>query len=143
MAFQESRAKQPQAFTTAFAKDGEFKSAGLRSQFEYRDLGIRSGTNGRYLAHVIRTKQAIDKQGDRVSGLHYHQLDFQMVYVLKGWVTFYYEGEGDITFRPGDTVLQPPEIRHDIIACSDDMELLEITSPADFVTLEAAAEAAS
>ena len=139
----ETTTTKPQAFTTSFAEEGEFKSAGLRSMFEYRDLGIRNGTNGRFLAHVIRTKQAIDKQGDRVSGLHYHKLDFQMVYVLKGWVTFYYEGEGDVTFRPGDVVLQPPEIRHDIIACSDDMELLEITSPADFETLEAAAEAAS
>ena len=137
MASEDETANQPQAFTAAFAQDGEFKSAGLRALFAYRDLGIRDGTNGRYLAHVIRTKQAIDKKGDRISGLHYHKLDFQMVYVLKGWVTFYYEGQGDITFRPGDAVLQPPEIRHDIIACSDDMELLEIASPADFETLEA------
>jgi len=39
---------------------------------------------------------------------HIHHLDFQMIYILKGWVTFEYEGQGEVTFRPGSAALQPP-----------------------------------
>lgn len=119
-------------FCTSFAEDGGFRGSGLRDYFEYRDLGIGTATQGRYHAQVIRARQAVSGG----MGRHYHTTDFQMVYVLKGWVKFVYEGEGEILFRPGDAVLQPPEIRHELIECSDNLELLEITSPADFDTVE-------
>jgi uncharacterized protein YjlB len=65
------------------------------------------------------------------TGLHQHLCDFQMFYVLKGWVRFVYEGqEGELTFRAGDCVLQPAGIVHNEMACSDDLEILEIYSPA-------------
>jgi hypothetical protein len=44
------------------------------------------------------------------------------------------EDIGEATFRPGDSVLQPPRVRHREIAHSDDLEPLEITSPAAFAT---------
>ncbi len=44
------------------------------------------------------------------------------------------EGQGEVLLKPGDCVLQPPGIRHDLTACSDDMELVETTSPAEFGT---------
>ncbi|MGK7863609.1 cupin domain-containing protein [Falsiroseomonas sp. E2-1-a4] len=65
---------------------------------------------------------------------HTHELGFQLVYVLRGWVTFTYEDIGEVTFRPGDSVLQPPLVRHVEVAHSEDLELLEIASPADFPT---------
>ena len=57
-----------------------------------------------------------------------------MIYVLNGWATFEYEGQGERTIRKGDAVLQVPMIKHREIACSDDFEVLEIVSPGDFVT---------
>jgi quercetin dioxygenase-like cupin family protein len=57
-----------------------------------------------------------------------------MVFVLKGWVKFEYEDIGEVLLRPGDSVYQPPGIRHREIEHSDDMELLEVTSPAEFST---------
>ncbi len=57
-----------------------------------------------------------------------------MVYVLRGWVTFQYDGKGEFTFRPGDSVLQPSGIDHNLVACSKDLELLEIVAPTDFHT---------
>jgi quercetin dioxygenase-like cupin family protein len=57
-----------------------------------------------------------------------------MVYVLNGWATFEYEGQGQHTIRRGDCILQPPRIRHREIACSEDFEVLEIVSPAEFAT---------
>ncbi len=54
--------------------------------------------------------------------------------VLNGWATFDYEGQGVHTIRKGDAILQPPMIKHREIACSDDFEVLEIVSPANFET---------
>ena len=43
----------PQAFVATHAKDAHFER-GLRSFFEYRDLGIKDATQGKVVAHVIR-----------------------------------------------------------------------------------------
>ena len=58
-----------------------------------------------------------------------------MVYVLKGWVRFEYEGTGEVLLEAGSSVYQPPRIRHREIAHSDDLEMLEITAPAEFPTV--------
>ena len=65
---------------------------------------------------------------------HTHALEFQMVFVLKGWVRFEYSDIGEVLLHPGDSVYQPAGIRHRELAHSEDMELLEITSPAEFET---------
>ena len=57
-----------------------------------------------------------------------------MVFVLKGWVKFEYEGQGEMTLRSGSSTLQPPGIKHREISHSDDLELIEICSPGDFET---------
>ena len=120
-----------QTFSVSYAKDAVFTD-GLRNFLEYRDLGIARATNGRFRAHVQRVKK--DHTGDQdlhTTGLHQHHCDFQMFFVLKGWVKFVYEGqEGELTFRAGDCVLQPPAIVHNELCCSDDFEILEIYSPA-------------
>ena len=105
---------------------------GLREIFEYRDLGIKTGTKGDYVAHLIRHNGR--KTRDEVQQWHVHDCTFQLVYVLNGWATFEYEGQGQRTIRKGDCILQTPGIKHREIACSDDFEVLEIVSPADFAT---------
>lgn len=122
-------------FSVSHADDSAFRRDGLRPFFEYRDLGIRAATDGKVAAHVIRARPGEESAG----GWHTHGLDFQMVYVLKGWVKFAYEGQGEVLLRAGSCVHQPPGIRHVEIAHSDDLEMLEITLPAEFPT--AAAEA--
>jgi mannose-6-phosphate isomerase-like protein (cupin superfamily) len=117
-------------FVLNYAKNAKFRSGGLRSFFAYRDLGIARATNGRFLAHVIRAAKPVM----RGTGRHHHELDFQMVYVTRGWVRFIYEGQGTFVLKAGDCVLQPPGIRHELEACSKNLELIEITSPAEFAT---------
>jgi len=119
-----------QAFTICHADDGAFVGAGLRPFFEYRGLGIAEATKGKFGAHVIRAVPGMESPGT----WHVHDLDFQMVYVLKGWVVFEYEGQGEHLLRTGSCVLQPPGIRHRELRHSDDLELIEITSPAEFAT---------
>ena len=98
---------------------------------EYRDLGIDAATHGQFRAHVIRIKKESAGNHDlHTTGLHQHNCDFQMFYVLNGWIKFVYEGQGEHTFGKGDCVLQPPGIVHNELDCSDDLEVLEIYSPA-------------
>jgi quercetin dioxygenase-like cupin family protein len=110
--------------------EGASYDAGLRAFFAYRDLGVRAATRGAFGAHVIR---AVPGEGPKPQW-HTHELGFQLVFVLRGWVRFEYEDIGEVTLRPGDSVLQPPMIRHREVAHSEDLELLEVTAPAEFAT---------
>ena len=103
---------------------------GLRAFFEYRDLGIASASDGKIGAHVIR---ATPGEGARPEW-HIHELDFQMVYILKGWIEFEYEGQGIVRLEAGSCVHQPPGIRHRELGHSDDIEMLELVLPAGFDT---------
>ena len=107
---------------------------GLRRYAQYRDLGISAATDGLVQAHVIQFVPPC--RPEEVSKLHYHDVDFQMVYVLKGWIKGEYEGAGVVTMRQGSCWLQPPRIKHSVLDYSDDCELLEIIMPADFATVE-------
>lgn len=111
------------------ARDAQYDT-GLRAFFAYRDLGIPGATGGAFGAHVIR---AIPGEHARPEW-HTHALDFQMVFVLRGWVEFEYADIGRVRLEPGTSVYQAPGIPHIEIAHSDDLELLEITSPAEFET---------
>lgn len=118
-------------FTHNRTADAEW-TPGLREIFDYRDLGIKDATNGDYVAHVIRANGK--KEADAVQEWHVHHCNFQFVMVLNGWAEFEYEGEGVHRIEKGDVVNQRPGIRHREIACSDDFEVLEIVSPANFET---------
>jgi quercetin dioxygenase-like cupin family protein len=121
-------------FAVSHARDARFER-GLRSFFEYRDLGIEAATRGAAVAHVIRAVP-----GATVAGLpHLHRTTFQLVYVLKGWIEFEYEGQGMVRLEAGSCVYQPASIRHRELAHSDDVEMLEIVMPAGFATEEVAA----
>ena len=125
-----------QQFSVSRAAEAVYKT-GLRSFMEYRDLGIADATHGQFRAHVIRIKKDGPGAHDlHTTGLHQHLCDFQMFYVLKGWIRFVYEGHGEHIFNAGDCVLQPPGIVHNELECSDDVEVLEIYSPAVHQTVK-------
>lgn len=111
-----------------------FWDEGLREYFAYRDLGMVPLTGGRVRAHVIRPSKPCDKPGD----LHLHTLDFQMVYVLRGWARVHFEGVGEVRFEEGSCMYQEPGIHHRVLEYSDDYTVIEITIPADFETVSIA-----
>lgn len=112
--------------------DGAIFERGLRSFYEYRDLGIKNATSGRVDAHIIRAAAGKDFS----SQPHLHKTEFQLVYVLKGWIEFEYEGQGVVRLQAGSCVHQPPNIRHRELGHSPDIEMLEIVLPAGFATEE-------
>ena len=133
--------KQHITFSTNYLKEAVWAD-GLRDFFEYRDLGVAGATSGKVKAHILRVREGGDPSELHTTGLHVHKLDFQMIYILKGWIKFTYEipdkngklRKEEHTFCPGDCCVQPPEIVHNELKCSDDLELLEITSPAKYKT---------
>jgi mannose-6-phosphate isomerase-like protein (cupin superfamily) len=129
---------EKQLFSASLAKDAVYKT-GLRSFMEYRDLGVERATHGQFRAHVIRIRKDGPGAHDlHTTGLHSHKCDFQMFYLLKGWMRFVYEGQGEHTFHAGDCVVQPAGIVHNELECSDDVEVLEIYSPAVHETVKVA-----
>lgn len=119
-------------FSVSHAAESEFKTDGLRPFFQYRDLGVRDSTSGKVVAHVIRARPGMHAEPQR----HHHEVELQLVYVLKGWIEFDYEGVGKVRLVAGSCVHQPPGIRHTELGHSDDLELIEIVLPADFKTVD-------
>jgi quercetin dioxygenase-like cupin family protein len=126
-------AAKKQAFVASHHSPDAFEQ-GLRRYAQYRDLGIATATNGLVRAHVIKFVPPFIPA--EVSKRHYHDVQFQMIYVLKGWMKSEFEGQGAITMREGSCWLQPPKIKHTVLGYSDDCEVLEIILPADFETVE-------
>jgi hypothetical protein len=128
------RARPKQRIAISHHREEDFKADGLRAYAQYRDLGVAEASQGLARAHVIRLIGPCDPA--EVSKLHFHDVDFQMVYVLKGWVKTYMEGQGETLMKEGSSWTQPPRIRHLIMDYSDDVELLEVILPAEFKTTE-------
>jgi hypothetical protein len=128
-----AKKKAKQRFTVSHHREEDFDQ-GLRTYAKYRDLGIAPATAGMVQAHVIRFIPPF--RPEEVSTPHFHDVEFQMVYVLKGWYKTEFEGEGVHTFEAGACWIQPPRIKHTVLGYSDDCELLEIVLPADFKTVK-------
>jgi hypothetical protein len=126
-------APRKQTFVASHHKPDAFEQ-GLRRYAQYRDLGIAAATGGLARAHVIKMIPPCDPA--EVSKRHFHDVEFQMIYVLKGWIKGEYDGAGVVTMYEGSCWLQPPRIEHAVLDYSDDCELLEIILPADFETVE-------
>jgi hypothetical protein len=130
------KARPKQRIAVSHHREEDFKADGLRTYAKYRDLGIADATHGLAQAHVIRLQGPCNPA--EVSKLHFHDVEFQMVYVLKGWVKTYMEGQGETLMQEGSAWTQPPRIKHLIMDYSDDVELLEVILPAEFKTVELA-----
>lgn len=115
------------SFCLSRAEDAHFEPMhGYRDWLKIRDLGLKTATQGAYDAWVTR---ANDLGGS--SGRHYHNYEFQIMYVIRGWVKMFYEGEGEFVLRAGDFVYHPPRHVHDFMEYSADIEIFELASPAD------------
>src|SRR5260370_41627701 len=103
-----AKARPKQKFTVSHHRETDFEQ-GLRTYAKYRDLGIAQATGGMVQAHVIRLIPPF--RPEEVSTPHYHDVDFQMIYVLKGWYKTEFDGEGVHTFEAGSCWIQPPRIK--------------------------------
>ncbi len=117
------------AFVLTRARAGEWQAG--RAGMQYRDL-LPERQGGRFVASHIR----IPHGGPVPDYVHYHDVRFQMIYCRAGWVRVVYEDQGpSFVLEAGDCVLQPPRIRHRVLACSDGLAVIEVGCPALHATL--------
>ena len=123
-----------QKFFVSHAADAEFKGDGLRPYVVYRDLGAKEATGGLVDAHINARGRPFDK--DVVTKRHFHDVKFQMVFVLQGWTRAEFDGHGEHLMQAGSCWIQPAGIKHTVLEYSDDLEVLEIILPAKYDTVD-------
>jgi mannose-6-phosphate isomerase-like protein (cupin superfamily) len=105
--------------------------AGRRSFFKYRDLGVTAASSGK-----IRAQVTIGAEGmTQPTGWHYHVCEGQFVYMLSGWVDLEFEDGQKLRLQSGESLYIPGGLRHNETAASRDLELLELSVPADMGTV--------
>ena len=124
----------PQKFVVSHDSADAYHRHHFRPHLEMRDLGVAEATEGAVSIYLTRVTEAYSPE--REPGMHYHLPAFQYFYVLKGWQKMAFEGQGEITMRPGTGWLQARGIRHQVLDHSADFEVLVINLPHKFETVE-------
>lgn len=104
---------------------------GRREFFQYRDFGVSEATKGTMRAQMIVGSKGMSKP----TGWHYHVCEAQLVYGVKGWVDLEFETGEKIRLKEGESLMIPGGLRHNETATSDELELLEVSVPADMGTV--------
>ena len=104
----------------ANSPEAGYIDVGLRSFFVYRDTGVTPATNGKLRVQLVRAaRKSSEAKGG--TGFHFHTADIHVVYMVRGWARFDYDGI-DTLVEAGDCVHQRPGIVHNLYDWSDDME---------------------
>lgn len=118
----------PPVFVASHVGDAPWTAG--RAGMHYRDL-VPDRQGGALIASHIR----IATGGPVPDYVHYHEVDAQVIHCVAGRVRVVYEDQGEpFVLEAGDTVLQPPGIRHRVLECSDGLEVVEVTAPAEHAT---------
>ena len=126
----ENHPVSPKRLPPLLRKDGSQKWITGRAGMEYRDL-IPDRLGGKVIASHIRLMTG----GEVPDYVHYHKVEFQMIYCKVGRIKVVYEDQGEpFWLETGDCVLQPPEIRHRVLECTAGAEVIEVSMPAEHET---------
>jgi mannose-6-phosphate isomerase-like protein (cupin superfamily) len=98
---------------------------GRRNFAKYFDIGVEDASQGLIGTQVTRMRSGMVEE----TGWHFHECDFQWLFVTKGWLELQFEngethriGEQGVCFIPGGW-------RHNETGTSDDLEFIEIFMP--------------
>lgn len=128
---------QPGQKLAVAKKDAATYVAGRRDFFKYRELGVTEASNRRMRAQVTSATQGLGKP----TGWHYHVCEQQLVYMLKGWVDLEFEDGTKVRLEAGDSLMIPGGTIHNETGTADELELLEVSVPADMGTVPCEAPA--
>ena len=104
---------------------------GRRPFFKYRDLGVEGASGGRMRAYQNNSIAGMTEP----TGWHYHTCEGQFVYALKGWVDLEFENGETIHLKAGESLYIPGGLKHNELRTSDDLDLLELSVPAEMGTV--------
>ena len=93
--------------------------------FEFRDTGIGTATNGKAGIRIIRTMNGAKPL------VYSHSGEFYFFFTLEGEVTLICDGLGPKRMETGDSCVIPAGQRYALSDCSNNMEFLEATFPAE------------
>tara|TARA_B100000035_G_scaffold96943_1_gene82241 strand:+ start:1163 stop:2266 length:1104 start_codon:yes stop_codon:yes gene_type:complete len=100
-----------------------------RAGMSYRSL------TGNHNEISVASQIRIEGSGKVADWVHYHDVSFQTLFCINGSAKLVYEDQGEpFMFKEGDCILQPPGIRHQVLESFDDLEVIEVTTPADHAT---------
>lgn len=104
---------------------------GRRDWFKYRDLGVQAASGGAIRAQTMSTSKGMSEP----TGWHYHTCEGQFVYALKGWVDLVFEDGSEIRLKQGESLYIPGGMKHNETATSEELEILELSVPAEMGTV--------
>lgn len=104
---------------------------GRRDFFKYRDLGVMDASNGVLRAQTMTAIRNMTEP----TGWHYHECDGQFVYVLKGWVDLEFETGEQLRVKAGESLFIPGGMKHNEYGCSEDLDILELSTPGQMGTV--------
>lgn len=107
-----------------------YSGTGRREFLRYRDIGLAAATGDRFRMLGMQATGTNEE-----TGWHYHVCDVQFVYVLRGWVELEFEGGRCERLVAGSFASIPGGTLHNEKNLSDDLEVLEICSPANMGTV--------
>ena len=107
-----------------------YSGSGRREFLRYRDVGLAAATGDRFR---MLGMQASGR--NEATGWHYHVCEMQFVYVLRGWVELEFEDGRCEKLVAGSFASIPGGTLHNEKNLSDDLEVLEICSPANMGTI--------
>ncbi len=127
-------AAAPTAKVRKLAHGSEINSPtvpGRRDWFKYRDLGVQAASGGAIRAQTMSTTKGMSEP----TGWHYHTCEGQFVYALKGWVDLVFEDGQQIRLKQGESLYIPGGLKHNETATSEELEILELSVPAEMGTV--------
>ena len=128
-ALQAEKARTADALVVNRLKDRDAWVIG-RAGMQYRDL-IPGRLRGALIASHIR----IPNPGPVPDLVHFHDIAFQLIFCHRGWVRVVYEDQGPpFVLKAGDCLIQPPRIRHRVLEASENLEVIEVSAPAQHLT---------
>jgi mannose-6-phosphate isomerase-like protein (cupin superfamily) len=104
---------------------------GRRDFFKYRDLGVTGASDGWMRAQVMSAVTGMTEP----TGWHYHTCESQFVYCLKGWVELEFENAPTVRMEAGDSMFIPGGCIHNELRTSNDIEILEVSTPGELGTV--------
>lgn len=122
--------EQPYERSESHLTSESFQPSARRDFFKTRDLGLQAATNGdfRMVVHKMITEPT-------PTGWHYHECDLQVIYVLNGFVILGFEDGRVVRLEPGSSMNIPSGMIHNELTSSEDLEIMELTSPPEITTV--------
>jgi quercetin dioxygenase-like cupin family protein len=94
---------------------------GRRSFIDYLDYGVRSATDDAVSFQLMKFKEGVDT----ATGWHYHTVDAQLTFILKGWIEARFEDGAVRRLPEGSAILVPGGHRHNELRVAQGSEVLE------------------